>query len=77
VEHLKLERVRAAQLAVVDGQEVKVYVVPMVPMCFAGGMCPFGHRNCPYSGSWESMVESEQKLHCHRSRGFDASKMLN
>lgn len=75
VEHLKLERARASQLAVVDGQEVKVYEVPTVPMCFVGVMCPFGHRKCPCFGSLESMVEgNERKLHCHRSRDFVASK---
>lgn len=76
MENLKIERVRAAHLAVVDEQEVKVCVQPMVPMYFVEVMCPFGHRKCPYSGSLESMVGvSERKLHCHQSRDFVASKM--
>lgn len=76
LEHLKLELARASQLAVVDGQEVKVYEMPTVPMCFVGAMCQFCHRKCPCFGSLESMVvESGRKLHCHRSHGFVASKI--
>jgi hypothetical protein len=76
VEYLKLELAQASQLAAVDGQEVKVYETPEVPMCFDGAMCQFYHRMYPCFGSLESMVEvSARKLHCHQLRDFVASKI--